>query len=1496
MNLREEVDQLLGKTRSEMHAGIQSGGRSPKPIDSLTSTQLKTGSDSVRTTGSSLHSHSKGKRKDRIDHGAELIKSECSSKPDGDSFSCKTENMVKAEIVKITDKGGLVSSEGVEKLVNLMHLDKTEKTMNVTVRTLIADVITATDRYDCLIRFVQLRGLLILDEWLQEVHKSKTSDGVSPKESDKTIEELLSSLLRALAKLPVNLNALQTCNIGKSVNNLRSHKNLEIQKKARGLIDTWKKRVDAEMTKINDAKFVTSNQPVWQVKPGSSDASHAGNRRTVGTEVATKTHVSQFSSSKTPSFKSGHSDATVKSSSLIQGSLKVGSALTISSGVGLKDSSCKAAANTGSTDVPSVAAKEEKSSSSSQSQNNSQTYSSDHTKTVGSSQKEHARSSSPGSVNFAKATGTSPHHRRSGNGVSGTTISGAQKEIHLSKSGSLGRAKTQEKSSQTGIFSEKPIDMPISEHGNKQRLIVKLPSHVRSPERSATGGSIEDSTVTGSGASSPCVSDKHEQGYRKVKSRSETHWPNISRDSNKESRQSNDANDQPVGSGDLRSPGADESHLKSATETGKDVESAKAMCSSSGNDKGISSAEPRMRSSFRSINALIESCIRYSEPSTPIATEDDNGMNLLASVAAGEISKSDLNSPNVSHGTPPVLEDVSTEAKLRLSSEGDVVHSPKSMLNDGDVAQRHVCYNEAVDTEVSKQDKGAGSILNKDTSYSNETILPGNNETTATLQENKLLGGQGEQSHTAANFHKSEHSCTNSEKKIEEERGGRTLSESEPADVVKHDNEGISQLEEKLATDREVIEQFTDCKLDERSTFADESKPVDCTHPNIDNDACPSEVATRDGHRLAFATSASEESEKFVVEESQSCTAPKEVAEVATSCELKLPMQQSKVTISSDKSRTSKSDKTESSDSELNGKHENNSSVLLKLDESAKQSTSSTGMAGGNDDSKMEEAQESAPVGLANQVEPTSCMTPDIEHGLKHEGSLLSRAVEDVDVDFSPPTETSSAVLPAADSAKLDFDLNEGIIGDDGHQVEAAVSVATVSPSATHFPISSPFTIPMSNGLPAQITVAAPAKGPFVPPENLMKNKGEAGWKGSAATSAFRPAEPRKVMKMTHNTSEIPSSNSAGKQSHTLFDFDLNEPDERVLEDMTTCSSSKSRGTELGTESNVDVPARIFGGLNLDLNRIDETENGQSFSSTSGRQDVPLLAAAPALAEFPSRETNMLRDFDLNNGPGLDEVSAESLTRSQNTKTASSLPFLFPVSNIRMNTNELGSVSSWFPPGSSYPAVAMPSFLSNREQLYPIVAASGAQRTLGPVTPSGPFGGDVFRGPVISSSLPMGFTPAAFPYPGFTYGYNFPLPATSFSGGSTTYADSSSSVASGFHAMPSPLVGPAGTVLSNYRKPHLASLPEGSNGSESDNPRRWITSSLDLNSGPGNIDAEGKVERSTLASRQLLSATSQGFAEEQVGMYSVPAGGLKRKEPEGGWETGRSSYKQLSWR
>ncbi|PQQ02940.1 uncharacterized protein Pyn_11830 [Prunus yedoensis var. nudiflora] len=65
--------------------------------------------------------------------------------------------------------------------------------------------------------------------------------------------------------------------------------------------------------------------------------------------------------------------------------------------------------------------------------------------------------------------------------------------------------------------------------------------------------------------------------------------------------------------------------------------------------------------------------------------------------------------------------------------------------------------------------------------------------------------------------------------------------------------------------------------------------------------------------------------------------------------------------------------------------------------------------------------------------------------------------------------------------------------------------------------------------------VPAAAKGPCIPPEDLLKSKGEVGWKGSAATSAFRPAEPRKALEMLLGSSISVLEPTAGKQGAPGF-------------------------------------------------------------------------------------------------------------------------------------------------------------------------------------------------------------------------------------------------------------------------------------------------------------------------------------------------------------------------
>ncbi|CAM6062401.1 unnamed protein product [Sphagnum tenellum] len=131
---------------------------------------------------------------------------------------------------------------------------------------MLAGVIVATENAECLNQSVHLGGLCLLDDWLQEAHKGKVGEVGNPKEYDKGVEDLLLTFLRALDKLLVDLKALRTYSVNKSVNHLRSHKNLDIQKKARKLVDVSKKRVDAEMKASSEAKPGSGHGIFWSYK------------------------------------------------------------------------------------------------------------------------------------------------------------------------------------------------------------------------------------------------------------------------------------------------------------------------------------------------------------------------------------------------------------------------------------------------------------------------------------------------------------------------------------------------------------------------------------------------------------------------------------------------------------------------------------------------------------------------------------------------------------------------------------------------------------------------------------------------------------------------------------------------------------------------------------------------------------------------------------------------------------------------------------------------------------------------------------------------------------------------------------------------------------------------------------------------------------------------------------------------------------------------------
>lgn len=1488
---QEEVDKLLDKTQLEMHAAVQSGGRSPKPLNGQSSVQqLKSGSDSVQNSGNgtSVSSQCKGKRKEKAEQGPEINRKDLVSKSEnGDSGICVLEGKVKAELAKITEKGALVNIEGVEKLVHLMQPDKTERKIDLAGRILLSDVIASTENIDCLSRFVFLGGVLFLANWLQEAHKGKIGDSTSPRESDKSVDELLMALLRALDRLPVNLDALRASCIGKSVNNLRSHKNSEIQKKARSLVDTWKKRVDAEMSN----KPVTQNQTIaWSAKLSFSEVCQGGNKHAGSSDAATKISLTQPSIPKNLPIKHSHGDSTVKSSPsppiVSKLPLNGPSVVAISS----KDEQCKVTGMTRSSELQLTSIKEEKSSGSSQSQNNSQSCSSGHAKTSVTSCKDDVKSSTSGSRKTSKSSGGVMRHRRSNNGLHVTGISG--------KSSPYNRNLASGRTSQSGPSSERPIDLPISDHGNGHRLIVRLPNPGRSPVRSTSGGSVEVPSTLGSRASSPGISEKQEQNDRKIKIRSNASQASVVVGQITESRQSNDTKGAVLMDAEGPMPSTVNEVCKNNDENGKAEDDLKTASSSSANEKEPSHIASKSAKScdpsFSSINALIDSCVKCSEHDASLSAGDAVGMNLLASVATGEICKSDLISSSTSPiGNSPMQDDhsITTEDKLEFSSL--VKHDDINSVSEKQNNTEDILKLEVQTTKNPSNDGKHNLILEEHKSTGDLTDL-----------SMKLESNPGVKAIT----------------------GGRSMSTS--ADHLKKDMEvdGANNLQENLNPDMKFCDDGSrDNKLNVRKPlseklhsncalgkFADTDRPafniicnsldngenkvrgVACkTTPRKEKDNGDIELerahTVKQGSNISIAPEGHSPGNSAVKPEVFGDTKDRPVSSTSEYVKKLMPRNTNNADNGNPSAPSDNVNKQvslvspvfDSSEPHDNGK-EQVSPTSPALDNQARLVPCTA-----NKDSLKSETYKT-PTTVPGKQEMPHVPISDVEQSAKNE-TLRSAQADETEPACLPGD--SSLEPCSVSSTKHGFDLNEGISSDEANQGDIAVSPQLRSPHAISHSVLPPFTVslmPGSSHIP--VTIAAPAKGPFVSPENLFSSKGKLGWKGSAATSAFRPAEPRKVYEMPLSTSEPPSDTTSGKQIRPALDIDLNVADEQILDDIVSHTFVQEIASQSGSVTIPDTSGRNAVGLDLDLNKLGEiAENGHPF--TNSTRETTFLPVKSA-----SGEASISRDFDLNNGPCLDELSVEPASHGQYMKN-NGIPFIAP-SGLRMNNTDMSNMSPWFLPGNAYPSVTIPSFMSDRgDQAYPIVAPAASQRFLG--STAGSYAGDIYRNQMLSSSPAMAFSPSAsFQYASFPFGSNFPLASTSTTGGSMAFVDTSSGGGPGFPAsIPSQLVRPTNAVGSAYVRPNMTSLQEcstSSGGGGSECGRKWGRQSLDLNAGPGSIDVEGGRDERLTSSQQFSVAGSHIFAEEQARIYHVGSGGLKRKEPEGGWEAERytTPYKQ----
>ncbi|KAL6541959.1 hypothetical protein OROGR_011445 [Orobanche gracilis] len=1443
MDQQAELDQILYKTWKEMHLTLQPGARSPKQSNCLKSiSPLKPASDSGQNSGNSCPPQAKGKKRERGEHGSDPSKRGRFTRSDnGDSVQCKSESNLKYEIAKITEKG-VVDLEGIEKLVQLMQPNRREGKMDLGIRAMFATILASTDKVDCLNRFVHLRGLPVLDGWLQDIHKGKIGDGNNLKDGDKSVEEFLLVLLRALDKLPINLQALQMCNIGRSVNYLRSHKNMEIQRKARSLVDSWKKRVEAEMISIDANSGSTQAVSAWTSKTRLLEASHGVIRTPDG---AMKSSVTQNSSAKTTLDRSSPGESGIKYATSSPGLVKPAS--TSASG---KESQSRSSVG-GIAEVLQIG--EDMSSSSNQSYNCGQSL----------SVKDDMKSSSSGLVSVNKISSTSTRNRKN-IGFPGLSATGNHKETSSSKSSPAHKTTALEKLSHAALTGERVSEGPISE-GCSHKLIVKIPNRVRSPAQDVP---MEDPTITSSLASFPVILNKHEQSDHVSKGKSDAIPHNVPSDMGE--WQNNDQKDVST-----QSEGAGPLAVQPDEEQSMTTEGFKRL------NEGTASNELKLlmlhASSFSPMNALIESCAKYSEATSSLSL-DDVGMNLLATVAAEEMSRSDVVSPcdSTERSTPAVHEvcaGAETESKSSRENYPAGVHS--QFFNDECDGKKQAFLDRPDDgLSLSKQ---APLEFSGDRICAPSHSNDGSKDADFSIMELRR-NADTEWKNTAKSDDKTCMACkalSTSMEKVNngESNGGfyegKATSGNVIADGVSYSRNGgtdVMAAEEKNNPDHLSI---SECKL---MVNGSGSKPLEEGVRNKFENEGLNRASTKliaEIVKTEFPGNASNE------DMYQSECGHKSASEAGGSFEVgELDDKNAKSCMS--KSERLKSDKHE------NAAVESHSAVLS--------CSTSQDLSGHYEVPKLENQEK------PEHLLPESQCPGSVKH-VAQEDELTESRCASIQSDETGKCVSTVATDPCE---KMKFDLNE-CVSDDGGECEESVNLSTTVQMIKSLPF---YVNSVPTAQPASITVSSAAKnGAFIPPKDLLRSKVELGWKGSAATSAFRPAEPRKVIEIALGPSNLYCSD-ASTCEHDRFplDIDLNVPDDRVLEEIA------SRGSDLAVESTTDLASKCAtflneasdfmplrgssGGLDLDLNIVDEASDTARCSTSSNHYGESSIMHDKTVSSL-----HIQRDFDLNDGPSVDDVSVRQFSVNQLVKggVASHIPSM---AGLTMNNQGPSSFTSWFSPANTYSAAGIPSVLPDQGELggqpFPVFPHGGTQRTFIPAGVA-PFNPDVYHGSVLSSSPAVRFPSSPFQYPVFPLGNTFPLPSGNFSVGGTSYPDPASGARIFRPPVNSHYMGPTGNVPSQFQRPYVVGLADVSNNGGLNSNKKWGRQGLDLNEGPGTMDSEVKEGILPHSSDQHSLTSFRTQAEEHARVFSVSGGILKRREPEGGWDSETVRHRHSSW-
>ncbi|CAI9116971.1 OLC1v1018275C1 [Oldenlandia corymbosa var. corymbosa] len=409
-----------------------------------------------------------------------------------------------------------------------------------------------------------------------------------------------------------------------------------------------------------------------------------------------------------------------------------------------------------------------------------------------------------------------------------------------------------------------------------------------------------------------------------------------------------------------------------------------------------------------------------------------------------------------------------------------------------------------------------------------------------------------------------------------------------------------------------------------------------------------------------------------------------------------------------------------------------------------------------------------------------------------------------------------------------------------------------------------------NNSMSMPVSVVSASRAAAVPglPVSPLQFEGALGWKGTAATSAFRPASPCRIPEMDKAHSTGGSNSSSKRDGCLVIDLNANESlDERGMDHPLQEKQIPVLSGLPSGESSVDASPRRSERIELDLNQASEDGDARIDWRTDGlvfHQRNGYISHSPSSSS--SSKQPSLRNIDLNDQPSLANESADHhpfLSRlshqsfSANPSVKRTDDTVISIMGMKVEVNRKDFTN---PHPQSLP------FLKNFD---PALDANMA-RNMGPLG----------MGPTI-------------PYPhSASYGYNGGLtsgPALPFTpamygpGGSFPYMLDSR----GAPVVPQ-VMGSASNVPPVFpQHPFFMSITGPGTSPANGTAPGPSRNSFDLNSG---LTLDGGANRDIVGFRQFLNPGHHTFLMDDYmkssnSQASTSSGsGVKRKEPDSGWE------------